>query len=49
MSSLSLSDSPGTYKVDCNVAGEILDNRPKLQNSSDFFFFHLSSIHRIIF
>ena len=42
MSSPSLSDSPGTFKVDRNVAGAILDNRPKfksLQNSSDFFFF----------
>ena len=38
MSSPSLSDSPGTFKVDRNVTGAILDNRPKfksLQNSSD--------------
>ena len=44
MSSPSLSDSPSTYKVDCNVVGALLENRPKfkfLQNSSDFFFFHL--------
>ena len=44
MSSPSLSDSPGTFKVVCNVAGALLENRPKfkfLQNSSDFFFFHL--------
>ena len=42
MSSPSLSDSPGTFKVDCNVAGAFLETRPKfnfLQNSSDFFFF----------
>ena len=42
MSSPSLSDSPSTFKVDCNVAGAFLENRPKfkfLQNSSDFFFF----------
>ena len=40
MSSPSLSDSPGIFKVGCNVAGAILENRPKvkfLQNSSDFF------------
>ena len=53
MSSPSLSDSTGTFKVDCNVAGTFLENRPKfkfLQNSSDFFFFfHLSSISTIIF
>ena len=39
MSSPSLSDSPGTFKVDCNVAGAFVENRPKfkfLQNSSDF-------------
>uniref|UniRef100_A0A1X7TL40 Uncharacterized protein n=1 Tax=Amphimedon queenslandica TaxID=400682 RepID=A0A1X7TL40_AMPQE len=44
MSSPSLSDSPGTFKVDSNVAGAFLENRPKfkfLQNSSDFFFFQL--------
>ena len=49
----SLSNSPGTFRVDCNVAGAFLENRPKfnfLQNSSDFFFFfHLSSIATIIF
>ena len=42
MSSPLLSDSPSTFKVDCNVAGAFLENRPKfkfLQNSSDFFFF----------
>ena len=42
MSSPSLRDSPGTFKVDCNVVGAFLENRPKfkfLQNSSDFFFF----------
>ena len=46
MSSPSLSDSPGTFKVDCNVVETFLKNRPKfkfLQNSSDFFFFFLSS------
>ena len=45
MSSPSLSDSPGTFKVDCNVAGAFLENRPKfkfLQNSSvlSSFFYH---------
>ena len=42
MSSPSLIDSPSTFKVDCNVVGALLENRPKfkfLQNSSDFFFF----------
>ena len=41
MSSPSLSDSPSTFKVNCNVAGAFLENRPKfkfLQNSSDLFF-----------
>ena len=49
MSSPSLSDSPSTYKVDCNVVGALLENRPKfkfLQNSSDFFFFHLLSTRK---
>ena len=36
MSSPSLSDSPGT-KVDCNVAGGILDNRPKFKILKKFF------------
>ena len=53
MSSPSLSDSPGIFKVDRNVAGAILDNWPKfksLQNSSEFFFFfHLSSTNTEIF
>ena len=45
ISSPSLSDSPSTFKVDCNVVEAFLENRPKfkfLQNSSHFFFFHLS-------
>ena len=53
MTSLSLSDSPGTFKADCNVSGTILENRPKfkfLQRSADiFFFFHHSSINTEIF
>ena len=42
MSSPLLSDSTDTFIVDCNVAGALLESRPKfkfLQNSSDFFFF----------
>ena len=31
MSSTSLSDSPGTFKVGCNVAGDFLENRPKFR------------------
>ena len=31
MSSPSLSDSPGTFKVDCNVAGAFVENRPKFK------------------
>ena len=50
MSSASLSDSPGIFKVDCNVVATFLENRPKfkfLQNSSDFFFFfHLLSTRK---
>ena len=50
MSSPSLSGSPGTFKVDCNVAGAFLENRPKFKFLPDFFFFfHLSSISTIIF
>ena len=44
MSSPSLSDSPGTFKV---VAGAFLENRPKfkfLQNSSSFIFYRPSNL-----
>ena len=37
MSSPSLSDSPGTFKVDCNVAGAFLENRPKFKFLQNFF------------
>ena len=37
MSSPSLSDSPGTFKVDCNVAGAFLENRPKFKFFAKFF------------
>ena len=46
MSSPSLSDSPGIFKVNCSVAGAFLENRPKfkfLQNSSSFFHLLLST------
>ena len=46
MSSPSLSDSTGTFKVGCNVVGTILENRPKIQISAKFFrlFLLLSSL-----
>ena len=38
MSSPSLSDSPGIFKVDCSVAGAFLENRPKFRQISAKFF-----------
>ena len=37
MSSPLLSDSPSTFKVDCNVVGALLENRPKFKFFAKFF------------
>ena len=43
-----LSDSPGTFKVDCNVEGAFLTNRPKVQIFAKFFRLFLLSTSSIV-